>query len=71
MKLIDTEYLKTPFYGSRKMAKLLSRLLNRPINRKRVQRSDAADGHRGHLSKAQYQPARKGTQNLSVPAQGA
>ena len=38
MKLIDTEYLKTPFYGSRKMAELLSRLLNRPINRKRVQR---------------------------------
>jgi putative transposase len=38
MKLIDTEYLKAPFYGSRKMAELLSRLLNRPINRKRVQR---------------------------------
>ena len=38
MKLIDHEYLKTPFYGSRKMAELLGRLLNRPINRKRVQR---------------------------------
>ena len=38
MKLIDTEYLKAPFYGSRKMAELLGRLLNRPINRKRVQR---------------------------------
>ena len=37
-RLIDTEYLKAPFYGSRKIAKLLSRLLNRPINRKRVQR---------------------------------
>jgi putative transposase len=38
MRLIDTEYLKTPFYGSRKMAQLLSRLLSRAINRKRVQR---------------------------------
>ena len=38
MKLIDHEYLKTPFYGSRKMAELLGRVLGRPINRKRVQR---------------------------------
>ena len=38
MELIDRQYLKTPFYGSRKMAKLLGRALNRPINRKRVQR---------------------------------
>ena len=38
MSLIDREYMKTPFYGSRKMAELLSRLLRRPINRKRVQR---------------------------------
>ena len=38
MKLIDRQYLKTPFYGSRKMAELLSRVLNRPLNRKRVQR---------------------------------
>ena len=30
MKLIDRQYLKTPFYGSRKMAELLSRVLNRP-----------------------------------------
>ena len=38
MKLIDHEYLKTPFYGSRKMVELLGRVLDRPINRKRVQR---------------------------------
>lgn len=38
MKLIDRQYLKTPFYGSRKIAELLSRVLERPINRKRVQR---------------------------------
>ena len=38
MQLIDRQYLNTPFYGSRKMAELLGRLLNRPINRKRVRR---------------------------------
>jgi putative transposase len=37
MKLIDRQYLRTPFYGSRKMAELLTRVLDRPINRKRVQ----------------------------------
>ncbi len=38
MRLIDEQYLKTPFYGSRSMAKHLSRLLKRRINRKRIQR---------------------------------
>ena len=32
MRRIDEQYLKTPFYGSRKMAELLN------VNRKRVQR---------------------------------
>ena len=35
MKLIDHEYLKTPFYGSRKMAELLGRVRDGPINRKK------------------------------------
>ena len=38
MELIDRQYLKTPFYGSRKMAELLARVLSWPVNRKRVQR---------------------------------
>ncbi len=38
MRLIDEQYLKTPFYGSRSMAKHLRRLLKRRINRKRIQR---------------------------------
>ena len=38
MELIDRQYLKTPFYGSRKMAELLARMLQCPVNRKRVQR---------------------------------
>jgi len=32
MRLIDEQYLKTPFYGSRKMAEVFK------VNRKRIQR---------------------------------
>jgi putative transposase len=37
MKLIDQQYLATPFYGSRRMAVWLNRQ-GRPVSRKRVQR---------------------------------
>ena len=37
MRAIDEQYLKTPFYGSRRMAVTLSEP-GRPVNRKRVQR---------------------------------
>ncbi len=37
MRLIDEQYLKTPFYGSRQMTSHLIRL-GYPVNRKRVQR---------------------------------
>ena len=37
MKLIDQQYLATPFYGSRRMAVWLKRQ-GRPVSRKRVQR---------------------------------
>jgi putative transposase len=37
MKQIDRQYLKTPFYGSRRMAYVLSQG-GEPVNRKRVQR---------------------------------
>jgi putative transposase len=38
MRLIDEQYLRTPFFGSRMMAEWLSRDLTERINRKRVQR---------------------------------
>jgi len=38
MRLIDEQYTETPFYGSRRMAAVLSRHLGRSINRKRTQR---------------------------------
>lgn len=37
MRLIDEQYMKTPFSGNRSMAKHLRRLLKRRINRKRIQ----------------------------------
>src|SRR5690606_4239652 len=37
MRLIDEQYLATPFYGSRRMAAWLERR-GEPVNRKRVQR---------------------------------
>src|SRR5271154_6084631 len=37
MRRIDEQYLRTPFYGSRRMAEVLG-TKRRPLNRKRVQR---------------------------------
>ena len=60
MALIDRQYLKTPFYGSRKMAEWLERILQYPVNRKRVQRLMRLMG-----IEAIYQKP-----NTSRPAQG-
>lgn len=38
MRLIDEQYLKTPFWGSRNMTNFLSKRVGCPINRKRTQR---------------------------------
>jgi putative transposase len=38
MRLIDEQYLRTPFFGSRQMAVFLARQLDEPVNRKRMQR---------------------------------
>ena len=38
MRLIDKQYLQTPFFGSRQMAAWLERLLRKPVNRKYTQR---------------------------------
>lgn len=38
MRLIDEQYLRTPFFGSRLMASILTRQLQQSVNRKRVQR---------------------------------
>ena len=38
MRLIDEQYMRTPFFGSRQMAAFLTRQLREPVNRKRMQR---------------------------------
>ena len=38
MRLIDEQYLRTPFFGSRQMSAWLRRELDEVVNRKRVQR---------------------------------
>ena len=44
MKLIDMQYLETPYYGSRRMAASLKER-GYPVNRKRVQRLMGVMGH--------------------------
>ena len=51
MRLIDEQYLKTPFYGSRRMTAVLERS-GEAVNRKRVQRLMAVDGPGGDLPQA-------------------
>ena len=46
MRLIDEQYLKTPFYGSRRMAAFLERR-GEAVNRKRVRRLMALMGLEG------------------------
>ena len=38
MRLIDEQYLRTPFFGSRQTATWLGRHRDEPVNRKRMQR---------------------------------
>ena len=57
MALIDQQYLKTPFYGSRRMTAWLSNH-GHQVNRKRVRRADAADRPGGHLPASQHQQAK-------------
>jgi putative transposase len=38
MRLLDEQYLKTPFWGSRNMAIFLSKRTQQPVNRKKTQR---------------------------------
>ena len=52
MRQIDEQYMETPFYGSRRMTAHLKRLGYR-VNRKRIRRLMAFDGHRSNLSQTQ------------------
>jgi len=60
MKLIDCQYLATPFYGARKVAAWL-KSQGYTVNRKRARRPDANDGAQGYLPASTDQPAGAGT----------
>jgi putative transposase len=61
MRAIDEQYLKTPFYGSRRLAKALG-LGDDPLNRKRVQRLMRIMGIEGlHPKPRTTLPADSGT----------
>ena len=57
MALIDQQYLKTPFYGSRRMTAWLSNH-GHQVNCKRVRRLMQLIGPGGHLPASQHQQAK-------------
>lgn len=56
--LIDVEYTRHPFYGSRKI-KIYLRALGRKINRKRVQRLISVLGRHSTLTRAASSPVQR------------
>lgn len=66
MALIERQYLRTPFYGSRRMAAWL-REGARGQSQARTA-PDAADGTGGKLSTPAHQSCRAGTSHLPIPA---
>ena len=66
---MDRQYLKTPYYGSRRMT-AWPRTQGHLVNRKRVQRADAGNGTGSDLPQAQHQQACAGAQDIPLPAEG-
>jgi hypothetical protein len=70
MRLIDEEYTRHPFYGSRKIRAYLNRL-GYPVNRTQAGSApDAQDGTGLDCPQAQYQPKGPRAQGVSLSAQG-
>ena len=65
MKLIDEEYTKHPFYGTRRMRTYL-RNQGYLVNRKQVQRLYRFDGIGSGLSEAKVKQTKFGAQGISV-----
>jgi putative transposase len=67
MRLIDQQYTRVPFYGSRRMMAWLQYqgVCGKP------QAGGAADGHRGGVRETETEPASGRAQDLSLPAEEA
>ena len=66
-RLIDEEYTRHPFYGSRKMVVYLGRCGHR-VNRKRAQRLMCSMGLGGHCAGAQHELGAPAAQGVPVSA---
>ena len=69
MRVIDKQFLETPFYGVRQMTWHL-RNEDHLVNEKRIRRSDAADGPHADLPEAQHQQGGEGAQDLPYLLRG-
>jgi putative transposase len=69
LDLIDAEYTRHPFYGSRKMVVYLEQAGHR-VNRKRVRRLMGILGLAGMAPGPGHQPPAPPAQGLSLPAAG-
>jgi len=67
MRLIDKQFLETPFYGVRQMTWHL-RNEGHLVNEKRIRRLMRLMGLMPIYQKAQYQQGSEGSQNLPLPA---
>ena len=70
MRWLDEQFLKTPFYGARRMVAVMRRD-GLVVDRKRVKRLMRVMGHLSNLPKTQYQSRTSGAQGVPVPAAGS
>ena len=68
MRLLDEQYTRAPFYGSRRMTEWLA-MQGHAVNRKRVSRLMEVMGTGGRLSEAEAEPTGRRPQDLPVPAE--
>jgi putative transposase len=67
MRLIDRQYTRVPFYGSRRMTAWLQSPGSEPQT---GGTTDATDGNRGGVRQTEAESAGPGTRDLSLPAEG-
>ena len=68
MRLLDEQYTRTPFYGSRRMTEWLADAGLRGESQAGLA-ADGGDGDRGRLSEAEAEPAGRRPQDLPVPVE--
>ena len=67
-RLIDEEYTRHPFYGTRRMVVVINKAVGYRVNRKRLQRLMRQMGLQGMTPGPQHQSGTPTTPDLPVPA---